>query len=114
MVLVRIATGSHSRRTLVRRAMAVAVLAAAGSSGHILASPSHPATWRTWLLDAGDVLRPPGTGEPSRGEHSELLALQAKRTASTAANVAKWGDGPALLPWTNLALDLIRLHRPSP
>jgi hypothetical protein len=114
MESIRLATGVQSRRSMFRRAAAVALLGGVASVEGAAASPSDPASWRTWLLDADDQLRPANPGSPTDDERSELLTLQSGRTASTAATVAKWGDGPAVLPWTDLALDLIRIHRPSP
>ncbi|HEU5431516.1 MAG TPA: phosphatase PAP2 family protein, partial [Thermomicrobiales bacterium] len=73
-----------------------------------------PQAWRTWLLSSGDEVRPPAPASPSADELSETLALQAKRTAATAATVDKWAVDPAIVPWTNLALDLIQAHQPSP
>lgn len=70
--------------------------------------------WRTWLLNSADALRPIAPVSPSVAELDELIALQSMRTVETAATVAKWGQGPAVLPWTSIALDLIRLHRLGP
>ncbi|MDP8921989.1 MAG: hypothetical protein M3O34_03835, partial [Chloroflexota bacterium] len=44
----------------------------------------------------------------------ELLHLQAERTATMVAAVARWDARPAVLPWTELALDLIVAHALSP
>ena len=77
-------------------------------------SASAPGGWRTWLLTAGDELRPAAPPPPSPAELEELLDFQARRTAATAAAVARWDDRSVVLPWTNLALDLIKIHRPSP
>jgi membrane-associated phospholipid phosphatase len=40
--------------------------------------------------------------------------LQTRRTAITAATVVRWDDPTIVLPWTNLTLDLIKMHQPSP
>ena len=72
------------------------------------------AGWRTWLLSSGDELRPAGPASPTADEVAELLSLQARRTGAMADVVARWGAGPAVLPWTALALDLIRATKPSP
>jgi membrane-associated phospholipid phosphatase len=73
-----------------------------------------PAAWRTWLLASAGELRPAAPAEPTRAEVDELLRLQAQRTATTEAAAARWGTGPAVLPWTELALALVTAHKPSP
>src|SRR5918994_2896729 len=70
--------------------------------------------WRTWLLTAGDELRPAKPTPPTADELSELVALQGQRTAATLATIARWDDPTVVLPWTTLALDLIRVHQPNP
>jgi membrane-associated phospholipid phosphatase len=42
------------------------------------------------------------------------VELQQQRTAATLATTALWDDPTVILPWTNLALDLIRVHMPNP
>jgi membrane-associated phospholipid phosphatase len=73
-----------------------------------------PGRWRTWLLTTGDELRPPEPAPPTADELSELVALQGQRSAATLATIAPWDDPTVMLPWTNLALDLIRIHAPNP
>ena len=80
----------------------------------VASAPAPPGAWRTWLLTAGDELRPAAPPPPSPAELGELLDLQARRTAVTAATVDRWDGGSVVLPWTNLALDLIKIHTPSP
>jgi membrane-associated phospholipid phosphatase len=43
-----------------------------------------------------------------------LLELREQRTGETATLIETWNTGPAVLPWTNVALDLIKNHKPSP
>lgn len=69
---------------------------------------------RTWLLATADEVRPPPPSAPSRAEVDELLDLQARRDADTVATIRRWDDGPAILPWTALALDFIMRRWPSP
>src|SRR5215207_3213628 len=73
-----------------------------------------PGTWRPWLLSRGDELRPATPGPTTSVELTELVELQGQRTAATFATIAPWNDPTVVLPWTNLALDLIRVHQPSP
>jgi membrane-associated phospholipid phosphatase len=65
-------------------------------------------------LTTGDELRPPEPGQPTPEELSELVELQGQRSAATLASIAQWDHPTAVLPWTNLALDLIRVHTPNP
>jgi membrane-associated phospholipid phosphatase len=97
-------------------ALGLAAVASATIRPATRAAPdvASPGAWRTWLLTSGDELRPPEPSPVAASEMDELRDLQARRTAATAATVARWASGPAVLPWTDLALDLIRVHRPSP
>ena len=62
-----------------------------------------PAGWRTWLLASVDELRPAAPGAPSRAEIDEVVAAQADPSEATAAAIARWGTGPALIPWASMA-----------
>src|SRR5215213_11143215 len=109
-------------RLVTRRAVLGSVLAAStalafpAGINRYAAAESHGSSglWRTWLLTTGDELRPPEPAPPTADELSELVALQGQRTAATMAIVARWNDPTVVLPWTNLALDLIRVHQPNP
>jgi membrane-associated phospholipid phosphatase len=86
----------------------------AEATATVPAPSSTPSAWRTWLLTSGDELRPSTPPNPTAAEVAELLKLQSERTSAEAQTVEAWGSGPAVLPWTNLALDLIRVHPSSP
>jgi hypothetical protein len=108
-----------SRRALVGAGLTAAAAWGAGRRSVGAAAPASaqkaaPGTWRTWLLDAGDQLRPAPPPSPTPDELAELHRLQGQRTVATARTVEAWATGPAVLPWTALALDLIRIHQPSP
>jgi membrane-associated phospholipid phosphatase len=75
---------------------------------------SSAARWRPWLLSRSDELRPVPPAAPSPAELSELITLQGTRNAATSAAVARWDDLAVVLPWTQVALDLVRMHAPSP
>jgi membrane-associated phospholipid phosphatase len=75
---------------------------------------ARPETWRPWLLKTARELRMPAPAERNSSELAVLLALQARRTTLTSQTVERWGQGPAVLPWTDVALNLIRTHKPSP
>ncbi|HEU0116399.1 MAG TPA: phosphatase PAP2 family protein [Thermomicrobiales bacterium] len=104
-----------TRRTLLAgtAALAAARFAPAPTRAAPTTGPQPPGSWRTWLLASGDELRPPPPAPPSADELAEVLALQAKRTATTAATIDQWAVEPAIFPWTNLALALIQAHQPS-
>jgi len=83
-------------------------------SAESAASPSVPAIWRTWVLDAADELRPAPPATPTAAELDEVRQLQKQRTVEVVRTVEAWASGPAVLPWTALTLDLIKIHHPSP
>ncbi len=113
-----------SRRSLLGGGLGAATIVAlrpltgrAAPFGQVVAPlPAPPAlgSRRTWLLDSPAELRPAAPAAPTAAEVDELLALQARRTARMAEAIARWGTGPAVLPWTAVALDLIQRHKPSP
>jgi membrane-associated phospholipid phosphatase len=105
--------GSLSRRVLLGGAVALGVLSIDRSRARA-GSSSAPETWRTWLLVSPDELRPSDPGKPPQSELDEVIALQAKRTADTGVAVSTWGAGPAVLPWTGIALDLIQVYPQGP
>jgi membrane-associated phospholipid phosphatase len=98
-----------SRRVLVGSSVAATALwylGAAPALGARQEASSDPTTWRTWLLDAVDEVRPPAPAEPASTEMDELLDYQSRRSDETAATVANWGSGPAVIPWVLVGLDL--------
>src|SRR5215210_2062664 len=107
----------HTRRDLLGSALALGT-ALAFPPTTSLVTASRPETlaglWRTWLLTAADELRPQTPAPPTPAELAELVELQRQRTAATLATAALWDDPTVVLPWTNLALDLIRVHAPNP
>jgi membrane-associated phospholipid phosphatase len=97
-----------SRRTLV----GLGAAAAAAWHGHApeiaLArqeSSSDPATWQPWLLASVDELRPAAPSDPTADEMDQLLDYQTRRADETAGVVARWGNGPAVVPWVMVGLD---------
>jgi hypothetical protein len=69
---------------------------------------------KTWLMPAPDTFRPASIGEALIDEARELRDRQSGLTPARIEAIARWGEGPAVLPWTDVALDLIVRHRPSP
>lgn len=72
----------------------------------------------TWLLASPDVYRlpaPPAEDSvKTRKELRELRRLQDGRTKSQRRQVRFWNGGPVTAPWTQVALKMVRRHRPRP
>jgi membrane-associated phospholipid phosphatase len=108
---------SITRRSLLATSLAAGALAALHPRPTVAMPPTadHAAVpWRTWLLTSGDELRPAPPADPSPAELAEVLALQRQATVETLATIQRWDDPTIVLPWTNLALDLIKVHQPNP
>ncbi len=58
-------------------------------------------------LTSADELRPPAPSEPTQAEIDEVIAAQAAPTEEVTAAIERWGEGPAILPWSKLAVELI-------
>ena len=98
-----------SRRVLVGSSVAATALWHLGATPALGArqeASSDPTTWRTWLLDAVDEVRPSAPAGPASTEMDELLDYQSRRSDETAAIVARWGSGLAVIPWVLAGLDL--------
>jgi len=98
-----------SRRALVGSSLAAAALSQLSAPRIVAArqdAATDPVIWRTWLLDAVDELRPGAPPDPTQTEIDELLDYQSRRNDETTAIVARWGSGPAVIPWVELGLDL--------
>jgi membrane-associated phospholipid phosphatase len=99
-----------SRRVLVGSGLAAAAAWRLGASPALAVRQDvapDPTTWRTWLLTSADELRPLAPGDPASGEADVLLDYQARRTNETAAMVARWGSGPAVIPWVGVGFALL-------
>jgi membrane-associated phospholipid phosphatase len=73
------------------------------------------ATWSTWVLANGSVLRPsapPGdTTALSRTERDEIVARQRARTPATDSLIRLWDVEPTS-PWTRLAVERLDFYWP--
>ena len=111
-----------SRRLLLGSSLAGAALLPLGTASRAAAGPARtvasprrrfqetpasPAGWRTWLLAAPDELRPAAPGAPTQAEIDEVVAAQTNPSDETAAAIARWGSGPAVVPWSRLAEELL-------
>ena len=90
----------------LHRAAAGGVPRARLASAAYQEASADPATWRTWLLTSADELRPAAPGAPSQAEIDEVVAAQADPSEETAAAIARWGSGPAVIPWSRLAAEV--------
>lgn len=68
-----------------------------------------------WFIESYHQFRPP---EPppddsvqTKAELRELLRLQRDRTPRQVRLAQRWGNGPATVPWTRIALETIRTQR---
>ena len=107
-----------SRRALLRHGVAGSALFYASRliaprAVHA-AQPGETVRRHTWLLASANELRPPPPAAPTRAELDELLRMQALRSAVTNAAIAHWNDGAGVLPWTTVALDLVKRTRRNP
>jgi membrane-associated phospholipid phosphatase len=98
-----------SRRALVGSTLAATALWSGVTSPTAAAwqaTSGDPTTWRLWHLDAVDAVRPAAPTDPRSSEMDALLDYQSRRTDETAATVARWGSGPAVIPWIELGIEL--------
>src|SRR5215208_5498038 len=89
--------------TSLHRAAAGSIPRATSVTAALQETSADPATWRTWLLASADELRPAAPGAPTQAEIDEVIAAQADPSDATAAAIARWGTGPAVVPWSVLA-----------
>jgi membrane-associated phospholipid phosphatase len=66
------------------------------------------------LLIRSDELRPGNPPNPGSIEIAEVHELQEQITAVSLAAIERWDDPTIIFPWTNLALDLIKVHQLNP
>ena len=103
-------------RSVTRRVLMAASVSAvvSGIVGRAPVQAASTGTWKPWLLSASDALRPAQPGSVSAADLSEVVASQRQATAAALATIERWDDPTVILPWTNLALDLIKVHHPNP
>lgn len=113
--LARILTGSLSRRAALRgvggaglaAAFGVAVPGRVGAADAASTAAIEPAagTWQTWVLTAGDQLRPaaPPADAATKTELAELTEQATNRDAATLDRIAYWDAGSPGYRWNELA-----------
>ena len=104
-----------SRRLLIGSSLAGAALVGSMPNHRAVAQPvaarlawrqeatPSPTSWRTWYLASPDELRPAVPGAPTQAEIDEVVAAQSAPSDETAAAITRWGSGPAVIAWSQLA-----------
>ena len=104
-----------SRRVLIGASLGSAALVPLTSGNRASAQPDatdlawqpeatpSPTVWRTWYLTSPDELRPAAPGAPTQVEIDEVITAQATPSDATVAAIGRWGSGPAVLAWSQLA-----------
>lgn len=76
-----------------------------------------PAAWSTWVLPSADQFRagrpPRPRSRVTRKELKQIRRLQKKVTKRERRLIKRWARGAATLPWTQVNLDMILIHRPG-
>jgi membrane-associated phospholipid phosphatase len=109
--------GPHSRRTLIAAGLAVAACREAlprAADARVETPVIVALRQHTWLLPSASALRPDRPAAPSAAEAEELLAMQGERTAERLEAITRWGERPAVVPWSETALALIVPSKPPP
>ncbi|HYM91394.1 MAG TPA: vanadium-dependent haloperoxidase [bacterium] len=74
--------------------------------------------WKTWILGSGGEIRlpPPAAPTSPQGtiELAQLRRAQLERTEAQISAARYWDAGPATSRWTEICLDMIKMHRPNP
>jgi hypothetical protein len=109
-------TFKASRRTLIAGSAATLLAAALPLHTPVVATAQLPPAraWRTWHLEDASELRPDAPPPVSPDETAELVALQDLRNPTTDALAEKWIGQPAVIPWTEIALNRIIDSKPTP
>ncbi len=108
--IVRMAFNQRLSRRVLLGTLASATVAGSHASlpNAALADQLTPArSWRPWHLEEPADFRPEPPKPVTSEEIDELVALQDQRNPSIYALVSRWLDQPAVLPWTDVALNLI-------
>jgi hypothetical protein len=76
-----------------------------------------PSSWQTWILPSSDQFR---VGRPSRPQSKttrkelrQIRRYQRHLSKRQKRLIKKWSGGPATLRWTEVALDMLLVHRPG-
>jgi hypothetical protein len=93
-----------------------AAMPAPTRSGPRPAAPT-PASWDTWVLASNDQFRlgppPRARSGTTRKELRQIERYQRHVSKREKRLIRRWSGGPATLPWTEVALEMILVHRPG-
>ncbi|MGI8475929.1 MAG: phosphatase PAP2 family protein [Thermomicrobiales bacterium] len=64
------------------------------------------ATWPLWILPSASELRPAAPSAPTEQEIAAVVAAQTNVGDAAKTSIAKWGRGPAVIPWPATMQDL--------
>jgi membrane-associated phospholipid phosphatase len=77
----------------------------------------NPSSWKTWILSSSDQFRlgaPPNRrSATTRKELRRIERYQRVVSKRERRLIKRWARGPATLPWTAIALDMLLVHRPG-
>jgi hypothetical protein len=77
----------------------------------------NPAAWKPWILPTAEQFRvgpPPGPRSATTArELREIRRLQQSLSKKQLKIIKKWNGRAATVPWTELGLEMIRIHRPA-
>ncbi|MGH2669596.1 MAG: hypothetical protein ACRDH5_10885, partial [bacterium] len=94
-----------------------ALLAAAATPASSRAAPTGPATWTPWVIDSAAEFRvgppPKRRSQVTRKELRRIERLQGHLSKKQRRLIKRWNKDAATLPWTEVALDMILIHRPA-
>ena len=110
-------TGAVSRRAALRGIGGVGIatalgIAAPGRTGAAASTASVPAiepkagSWKTWILSAGDQLRPaaPPDEAATKAELADLTALASDRGTAELDQISYWDAGSPGYRWNEIAM----------
>ncbi len=78
----------------------------AGATPTATATATMIAKWPLWVLSSASEFRPVAPPASTKEELAAVIAAQTTMSDATKASVAKWGSGPAVLPWSAMLQDL--------
>jgi hypothetical protein len=82
-----------------------------------VARPTKPSAWQPWLLDSADQFRAPSPprakSRTTKRELRQIRRIQDHLSKKKKRLIKKWNGDAGTLQWTEVALDMITVHRPG-
>jgi membrane-associated phospholipid phosphatase len=107
----------HRRAVVAAVALAMVGTAAATPASSERAAPAGPATWAPWVISSPADFRvgppPKRRSQVTRKELRRIELLQRHLSKKQRRLIRRWNRDAATLPWTEVALDMILIHRPG-